>query len=88
MRKNIENSLHIQNKLNNYKASLVSIYDYLKLVDKEIITNDIKIDMLELNDETLSEMLFRKLKGYNIDLNKELGWNHLKPITKTQNKDE
>ena len=37
---------------------------------------------LELGDETLSEMMFRKMEGYNIDLNKELGFTHLKPVTK------
>ncbi len=63
----------------NYLNALVAIYDYLKLVDNDIIDNDINISMLEVNEETLSEMLFRKLKAYDIDLNKELGWKHLKP---------
>jgi hypothetical protein len=49
------------------------------LVDNDIIDKDINIDMLEANEETLSEMLFRKLKAYDIDLNEELGWTHLKP---------
>ena len=40
--------------------------------------------MLDLNEETLSEMMFRKMKGYNIDLNKELGFTHLKPVIKQQ----
>ena len=26
--------------------------------------------------------MFRKMKGYNIDLNEELGFTHLKPIIK------
>jgi hypothetical protein len=39
--------------------------------------------MLIVNNETLSEMMFRKMKAYNIDLNKELGFTHLKPRTKT-----
>ena len=52
---------------------LLSILDSLKLYD----TNS-----LELGDETLSEMMFRKMKAYGIDLNKELGFTHLKPISK------
>jgi hypothetical protein len=36
--------------------------------------------MLQANNETLSEMMFRKMKGYNIDLNKELGFTHLSPV--------
>jgi hypothetical protein len=67
-------------KEENYLNALVAIYDYLKLVDNDIIDKDINIDMLEANEETLSEMLFRKLKAYDIDLNEELGWTHLKPI--------
>lgn len=39
-------------------------------------------DELQLNDETLSEMMFRKMEGHNIDLNKELGFTHLKPVKK------
>lgn len=63
----------------NYLNALVSIYDYLKLVDDDIINKEIDIPMLELNEETLTEMFFRKLKGYDINLNEELGWTHLKP---------
>ena len=67
-------------KEEQYQDALVSIYDYLKLVDNEIIDNDIKIDMLEANgNETLTEMFFRKLRGANVDLNADLGWTHLKP---------
>ncbi len=57
----------------NMAACMLSILDSLKLYD----TNS-----LELDDETLSEMMFRKMKGYNIDLNKELGFTHLEPVTK------
>ena len=57
----------------NMAACMLSILDSLKLYD----TNS-----LELGDETLSEMMFRKMKGYNIDLNKELGFTHLEPVTK------
>lgn len=60
-------------KIHNMAACMLSILDSLKLHDKA---------QLELVDETLSEMMFRKMKGYNIDLNKELGFDHLKPVTK------
>ena len=59
----------------NMAACMLSILDSLKLYDK---------GSLELGDETLSEMMFRKMKGYNIDLNKELGFTHLKPVTKSE----
>lgn len=57
----------------NMAACMLSILDSLKLYD---------MGTLELGDETLSEMMFRKMKGYNIDLNEELGYNHLKPVSK------
>jgi len=57
----------------NMAACMLSILDSLKLYD---------MGVLELGDETLSEMMFRKMKGYNIDLNEELGYNHLKPVSK------
>ena len=57
----------------NMASCMLSILDSLKLYDN---------NSLELGDETLSEMMFRKMKGYNIDLNEELGFTHLKPITK------
>ena len=57
----------------NMAACMLSILDSLKLYDN---------GSLELGDETLSEMMFRKMKGYNIDLNKELDFTHLKPVTK------
>ena len=59
----------------NMASCMLSILDSLKLYDN---------NSLELGDETLSEMMFRKMKGYNIDLNKELGFTHLKPVTKTK----
>lgn len=62
----------IQKKYQNALSALLSIYDSLKLHDK----NQLK------NDETLTETMFRKMKAYNVDLNKELGFTHLKPITK------
>ena len=57
----------------NMAACMLSILDSLKLYDN---------GSLELGDETLSEMMFRKMKGYNIDLNEELGFTHLKPVIK------
>ena len=54
----------------NMASCMLSILDSLKLYDN---------NSLELGDETLSEMMFRKMKGHNIDLNKELGFTHLKP---------
>jgi len=63
----------------NMASCMLSILDYLKLQDS---CEDGSDDMLTLNNESLSEMMFRKMSGYNIDLNKELGFNHLKPVTK------
>lgn len=57
----------------NMASCMLSILDCLKLFDK---------NQLYTEDETLSEMMFRKMKAYNIDLNKELGFNHLKPVKK------
>ena len=62
-------------KAGNMASCMLSILDYLKL-------QDVNGDMTELNDETLSGMMFRKMNSMNIDLNKELGFTHLKPITK------
>ena len=56
-----------------FRSALLSIYDSLKLADN---------DSLDLTDETLTEIMFRKMKAYNIDLNKELGFTHLKPVEK------
>ena len=61
----------------NMAACMLSILDSLKLYDN---------GSLELGDETLSEMMFRKMEGYNIDLNKELDVTHLKPVTKNNEK--
>jgi len=60
-------------KREDMASCLLSILDSLKLYDD---------DILELFDETLSQMMFRKMKAYNIDLNKELGFTHLEPIIK------
>ena len=59
-------------KLHNIASCMLSILDSLKLHDK---------GQLE-NDETLSEMMFRKMNAYHIDLNKELGFTHLTPVKK------
>ncbi len=63
----------IKDKAHNMASCMLSILDTLKLHDK---------GSLELGDETLSGMMFRKMSAYNIDLNKELGFTHLKPINK------
>jgi len=62
-----------ENSIHNIASCMLSILDSIKLYDK---------GQLVLDNETLSEMMFRKMKGYNIDLNNELGFEHLKPITK------
>ena len=61
-------------KLNKIASCMLSILDSLKLFD------NFYNDSLELGDKTLSQMMFRKMKAYNIDLNKELGFTHLKPV--------
>lgn len=58
-------------KNENFASCLLSVYDSLKLYDN---------NSLEMQDESLSELLFRKMKAYNIDLNKELGFTHLSPV--------
>ena len=67
-----------EDKVHNMASCMLSILDSLQLYDN---------DSLELGDETLSEMMFRKMEAYNIDLNEELGFTHLKPKTfKTKEK--
>ena len=66
-----------ENDILNMASCMLSILDYLKLQDN---CEEGSEDMLHLNDETLSEMMFRKMKAYNIDLNKELGFTHLAPV--------
>lgn len=56
-------------------SCMLSILDSLKLYDN---------NSLELGDETLSGMMFRNMKAYNIDLNKELGIKHLRPVIKKE----
>jgi len=58
-------------KTHNMASCMLSILDSLKLYDNGVLV---------LNGETLSEMMFRKMKGYEIDLNMELGFDHLKPV--------
>ena len=62
-----------EDKVFTMASCMLSILDSLKLYD---------LNSLELGDGTLSEMMFRKMKGHGIDLNKELGFNHLEPIKK------
>lgn len=52
-------------------SCMLSILDSLMLYDN---------DSLELGDETLSQVMFRKMDAYNINLNDELGFTHLKPV--------
>ncbi len=59
-------------RLHNAYSCMLSILDSLKFHDNGSLDDS----------ETLSEMMFRKMKGYNIDLNKELGFTHLKPVIK------
>ena len=66
-------------KIKSMASCLLSILDTLKLFDN---------DSLETGDETLSEIMFRKMKFYNIDLNKELGFKHLKPVKKRKIKNK
>lgn len=53
-----------------YASALLSVLDTIKL-------NDIEIP----GEETLSEAFFRKLGAYDIDLNADLEFSHLKPNT-------
>jgi len=62
-------------KKHRMASCMLSILDSLKLYDN---------DSLVLDGETLSEMMFRKMKAYKIDLNEELGFTHLKPVTKSK----
>lgn len=59
----------------NYNSLLLDVYDMLKSADK---------GHLYLADESLSEIFWRHMTAYNIDLNKELKFDHLKPITKSE----
>lgn len=76
IKKMLDNSKDVFNVLqktnNNYTDALVSIYDYLKIIDNEIIEKNISIESLELNSETLSEMFLGRLEAYGIDLNKDI----------------
>lgn len=67
-------------KETNLLECLLSIYDSLKLYDNK------SFNAKALDDETLSEMMFRKMKAYNIDLNKELNFTHLKPVKSNKGK--
>jgi len=64
-----------EDKIHNMASCMLSILDSLKLYDN---------DSLLLDNETLSEVMFRKMKAYNVDLNEELGFTHLKPVTKNK----
>jgi len=61
-------------KIHSLHLCLLSIYDCLVMADNSGIEEE----------ESLTEMMFRKMKAYNIDLNKELGLTRLKPISKNE----
>ena len=63
-------------RLHEVFSCMLSILDTIKLHDYGTLYEE---------DETLSEMMFRKMKAYNIDLNRELGFDHLKPVKKIKN---
>lgn len=63
-------------RLHEVFSCMLSILDTIKLHDYGSLYEE---------DETLSEMMFRKMEAYNIDLNKELGFDHLKPVKKIKN---
>lgn len=69
--KELSEQLRLHSVSNNMASCMLSILDSLKLYDN---------GSLLLDNETLSEVMFRKMKAYDIDLNKELGFTHLKPI--------
>ena len=60
-------------KLEQYQGCMLSILDTLKLHDNSC---------LEDKYETLSEIMFRKMRAYDIDLKKDLNLPHLKPVIK------
>ncbi len=61
-----------EGKIHNMASCMLSILDSLKLHDNGVLCEE----------ETLSEMMFRKMEAYKIDLNKELGFTHLEPVRK------
>jgi len=60
-----------KNSINNMGQCMLSILDSLKLVDGG--------DTFQPENESLSGIMFRKMKAYNVDLNKILDFTHLKP---------
>lgn len=62
-----------EKELRNMAACMLSILDTLKLYDN---------NSLILNNETLSQVMFRKMENYNIDLNELLGFDHIRPVVK------
>lgn len=60
-------------RLEKLEITLLSIYDYLKL-------EDLNGNMRELNNETFTEMMFRKAKGSGSDLNTLLNLDYLQPV--------
>ena len=65
----------------NMAAAILSILDSIKMTDNDLLSmlpnKNIEDMML---GETLSEMIFRKLKGYDVDINDILEFDHLAPV--------
>ena len=60
----------------DYAMCMLSILDSMKLIDYGAT--------FQMKNETLSEIMFRKMRAYDIDLNKDLNFTHLKPVTKDE----
>ena len=67
-----------KNNVHNMASCMLSILDSIKLYDN---------GAFDLSSETLSEVMFRKMKGYGIDLNEELGFTHLEPVSTKERND-
>ncbi|MFA5723208.1 MAG: hypothetical protein WC979_03035 [Candidatus Pacearchaeota archaeon] len=63
---------NLKSERHQMASGMLSILDSIKLFDN---------DSLDISEETLSEIFFRKMKAYDIDLNKELGFTHLRPVS-------
>lgn len=62
-------------QIRNMANCMLSILDILKLHDTGTLCE---------SKETLSEMMFRRMKVHEIDINKELGFDHIEPIYKKE----
>jgi len=83
MLKSLKHPIDYKDQYEEALVSLLSIYDRLSKVDNECIASGIDLPEWGLRkNETLTEMFFRILENNEIDLNKELGFTHLKPVKK------